>query len=43
MNEVVHEFNYFFVNVGPNLAKTIPKQHDGQNCLFKNVIILLKK
>ena len=27
MNEVGHEFNYFFVNVGPNLAKTISKQN----------------
>ena len=30
MNEVVNEFNYFFVNVGPILANAIPQQ-DGQN------------
>lgn len=30
MKEVVVEFNSFFVNVGPNLAKTIKQHNNGQ-------------
>lgn len=29
MNEVANGFNSFFINVGPNLAKTIEKHNDG--------------